>query len=78
MNPALVIFEHNPVGGWRVVSSLSLPVDHPIQRPLANHAGGLLGLMGNFRRKLRRGTWCKRPHEELLKPAANYQDWSED
>jgi hypothetical protein len=65
MIPALVIFEYNSIGGWRVVSALELPQDHPITRPHANHAGGMLGLFGNFQRRLRRGTWCKRPHKEL-------------
>jgi hypothetical protein len=64
MIPAIVIFEYNRTGGWRVVSALDLP-GQPIKRPLAMHTGGLLSLCGNFNRKLRRGTWCKRPHKEL-------------
>jgi hypothetical protein len=64
MTPSLVIFEFTPFG-WRVVHALVLPEDNPIASPLAMHTCGLLSLCGNFNRKLRRGTWCKRPHKEL-------------
>jgi hypothetical protein len=67
---AMVIFEYNQVGGWRVHSSLDLAgMTH--MRPHVIHAGGLLSVCGNFRRKLRRGTWCKRPHKELAYRPSN-------
>lgn len=77
MTPAMVIFEYNKVGGWRVHSAIDLE-GMTYLRPHAMHAGGLLSICGNFRRKLRRGTWCKRPHEELIKRKPDFSDWSED
>jgi hypothetical protein len=76
MTLAMVIFEYNQVGGWRVHSSLELAgMTH--MRAHAMHAGGLRSGC-NFRRTLRRGLWCKRPHEELVPFTPNFRDWSED
>jgi hypothetical protein len=67
----LVLFQLHPAGGWRVFDTC--PIDGtvrplPLSRISVNHAPGhlLLGVCGTFRRRLRRGTWCKRPHEEII------------
>lgn len=67
----LVLFQLHDTGGWRVfdaciVDQTSRPL--PLSSISVNHAPGhmLLGVYGTFRRPLRRGTWCKRPHKEIL------------
>jgi hypothetical protein len=67
----LVIFQHDAVGGWRVFDQV--PFDNalrpaPLREFTVCHPAGhrLLGICGTFRRALRRGAWCKRPHKEII------------
>ena len=66
----LVLFQLHPAG-WRVFDTMVFEETarpQPLHKFDINHAPGhmLLGIAGTFRRRLRRGVWCKRPHEEII------------
>jgi len=67
----LVLFQRHPVGGWRVFDAEKCCEQlrpKPLHKFFINHPTGhqLLGVYGTFGRTLRRGTWCKRPHKEIV------------
>jgi hypothetical protein len=66
---ALVIFQYDKTGGWRVrdfepINAEIRPL--PLHQFSFIHGGKLLGVCGTFRHQPRRGTWCKHPHKELI------------
>lgn len=66
-----VLFQLDPVGGWRVFDQVKFDNalrPAPLRDFTVSHPTGhrILGIVGTFRRPLRRGAWCKRPHKELL------------
>lgn len=65
MIPGIVCFQHHHVGGWRVKKALLS--DHLYRTPKVIRAANCLYIVGNFNRRLRAGTWCKRPHKELAR-----------
>lgn len=63
MIPGIVTFAYDHTGGWRVARA-----EWNVLPPVAFRTcreNGAVAVQGNFNRRLRTGTWCKRPHQEL-------------